>query len=68
MTQGDSFELVTSSGEALGAALLTNEKARNPIFVSIGSGLTLSSAIHLVNTYSCHRFTFLNTVISAILN
>ncbi len=56
LAQGDFFELVTRGGEVLGAAVLTNAQARNPVFVSVGSGLSLSSALHLVNRFSNHRW------------
>ena len=64
--QGDSFELATQSGEVLGAAVLTNQKARNPVFVSIGSGLSLKSAVHLVKRFSIHRYLYVQCTLYSV--
>ncbi len=35
--------------------MLTSQLATNPVFVSVGSGLSLTSALYLVNRFSTHR-------------
>jgi len=47
--------LTTTEGRVLGAALKTSAASRNPVFVSVGSGLSLATALALVTATSRHR-------------
>ena len=47
--------LATSEGKILGAALKTSANSSNPVFVSVGSGLSLASALELVSKVSKYR-------------
>jgi len=52
---GEYITLATSEGRVLGAALKTSEGSFNPVFVSVGSGISLSSAVKLVSKVSKYR-------------
>lgn len=52
---GEYLTLTTSEDRELGAALKTCVTSRNPVYVSVGSGLSLSTAISLVIKISRHR-------------
>jgi len=52
---GHQMPLVTQKGRVLGAAVKTSLESKNPIFVSIGSGLSLKTAVSLVTNMSRHR-------------
>lgn len=52
---GDNFSLTTSDGKVLGAALKASASSKNPIYVSVGSGIALATAISLVIKMSRHR-------------
>ena len=51
----DFIELVGESGRCWGAALCPTPSVNNPIFVSIGHKISLSSALSLVRNCSLHR-------------
>lgn len=53
--KGDSFDLATVCGSVLGAGVLTSQLARKPVFVSVGSGLALATAVRLVTRFARHR-------------
>jgi len=52
---GHQVPLVTQKGRVLGAAVKTSLESKNPIFVSVGSGLSLKTAVSLVTSMSRHR-------------
>merc|ERR1712181_199410 len=52
---GHQVPLVTQKGRVLGAAVKTSLESKNPVFVSIGSGLSLKTAVSLVTSISRHR-------------
>ena len=54
-TPGEHITLATSEGKILGAALKTSANSSNPVFVSVGSGLSLASALELVSKVSKYR-------------
>ena len=54
-TPGENITLATSEGKILGAALKTSANSSNPVFVSVGSGLSLTSALDLVSKVSKYR-------------
>merc|ERR1712013_845858 len=47
--------LATTGGRVLGAALKTSRESCNPVYVSVGSGLSLTSAVELVNKVAKYR-------------
>ena len=49
--------LVSCQGRVLGAALLTSPASHKPVFVSVGSGVSLDTAIRLVMRLSRSRVT-----------
>ena len=49
---GHQLPLVTQKGRVLGAAVKTSLESKNPIFVSVGSGLSLKTAVSLVSKMS----------------
>ena len=49
---GHQVPLVTQKGRVLGAAVKTSLESKNPIFVSVGSGLSLKTAVSLVTAMS----------------
>ena len=52
---GQHITLATAEGKILGAALKTSAESSNPVFVSVGSGLSLASALELVSKVSRYR-------------
>merc|ERR1719369_752034 len=52
---GEYVTLTTTEGNVLGAALKTSPVSSNPVFVSVGSGLSLASALALVSKVSRYR-------------
>ena len=52
---GEHITLATEEGKILGAALKTSANSSNPVYVSVGSGLSLASALQLVNKVSRYR-------------
>jgi len=52
---GHQVPLATQKGRVLGAAVKTSLESKNPIFVSVGSGLSLKTAVSLVTKMSRHR-------------
>eukprot|EP00092_Neocalanus_flemingeri_P030001 GFUD01032571.1.p1 GENE.GFUD01032571.1~~GFUD01032571.1.p1 ORF type:complete len:324 (-),score=94.56 GFUD01032571.1:182-1153(-) len=52
---GQHITLATTEGRILGAALKTSAESSNPVYVSVGSGLSLASALELVNKVSKYR-------------
>ncbi|XP_023326472.1 endonuclease V isoform X2 [Eurytemora carolleeae] len=53
--KGDIYMLSSVEGEILGAAVRTGETCVNPVFVSVGSGISLDSAVKLTLTLSKYR-------------
>jgi len=53
--KGDTYDLKTDTGEILGRAVKTVETGLNPVFVSVGTGLSLDSAVKLVLEFSEYR-------------
>ena len=49
---GHQVPLATQKGRILGAAVKTSLESKNPIFVSVGSGLSLKTAVSLVTKMS----------------
>ena len=49
---GHQLPLLTQKGRVLGAAVKTSLESKNPIFVSVGSGLSLKTAVSLVTAMS----------------
>ena len=49
---GHQVPLVTQKGRVLGAAVKTSRESKNPIFVSVGSGLSLKTAVSMVANMS----------------
>ena len=49
---GHQVPLVAQKGRVLGAAVKTSLESKNPIFVSVGSGLSLKTAVSLVTKMS----------------
>ena len=45
---GHQVPLVTQKGRILGSAVKSSQESKNPIFVSVGSGLSLMTAVSLV--------------------
>ena len=45
---GHQVPLVTEKGRILGSAVKSSQESKNPIFVSVGSGLSLMTAVSLV--------------------
>ena len=45
---GHQLPLVTQKGRILGSAVKSSQESKNPIFVSVGSGLSLMTAVSLV--------------------
>jgi len=55
-TKGSRFDLRSeSSNEILGCALKTCDAGQNPVFISVGTGISLDSAVKVVLHYSKHR-------------
>jgi len=54
-TTGQHIILKNRAGRWLGAALKTSCGSKNPVYVSIGSGISLLTAISLVTSMSRHR-------------
>jgi len=52
---GEFLSLTTREGKELGVALKTSSTSRNPVFVSVGSNVSLSTAIHVVINMSRYR-------------
>merc|ERR1719186_2046665 len=52
---GEHITLATKEGKILGAALKTSATSSNPVYVSVGSGMSLASAMQLVNKVSRYR-------------
>lgn len=52
---GHQLPLVTQKGRILGSAVKSSQESKNPIFVSVGSGLSLMTAVSLVIAVSRHR-------------
>ena len=48
--------LSSVEGEILGAAVRTGETCVNPVFVSVGSGISLNSALKLTLNLSKYRY------------
>jgi len=48
----DAFELKGESGAVLGMALRTGSDAKNPVYVSVGHGITLATAMEVVKRCS----------------
>ena len=46
---------ISPQGRVLGAAVLTSPASHKPVFVSVGSGLNLDTAISLVTKLSSHN-------------
>merc|ERR1711915_14856 len=56
LTETEHYITLSSlDGKALGAALRTNPSSDNPVYVSVGSGLCLETAVQLVNRVSRYR-------------
>jgi len=53
--KGDKYDLCTDQGELLGSAVKTMHTGHNPVFVSVGTGLSLKSAVDLVLRFSDYR-------------
>lgn len=53
--KGSTFMLKTEQDEVLGCAVKTTDSGVNPVFISIGTGVSLESAIKLVLHYSIYR-------------
>jgi len=53
--KGDTYRLETETDELLGMAVKTTSAGQNPVFVSVGSGLSIESAVKLVLHYSQYR-------------
>ena len=63
---GDSIELVGTSGKVWGAALRSTSESKNPIIVSVGTRISLESAMKVVK--SCiKKYRIPEPVISKIL-
>jgi len=54
-TKGSFINLIGNSGKSYGVALKTSDSAENPIYVSIGHGISLETAIHFVNITSIYK-------------
>lgn len=52
---GHQVPLVTQTGRILGAAVKTSVDSKNPVFVSVGNGISLKTAVSLVTAVSRHR-------------
>jgi len=52
---GHQLPLLTQKGRLLGAAVKTSRESKNPVFVSVGSNLSLKTAVNLVTSMSRHR-------------
>lgn len=52
---GEYITLSTEKGRTLGAAVKTSSDSNNPVFVSVGSGLSLKTGIKIVNQVSRYR-------------
>jgi len=52
---GEYITLATTGGKIMGAALKTSRESCNPVYVSVGSGLSLTSAVELVNKVAKYR-------------
>lgn len=52
---GEHLDLVNREGKVLGAAMKTSRDSRNPVYVSVGSGLCLATALALVSLTARHR-------------
>ena len=50
-----SIQLTTAAGRVLAAAVLPVARVTNPVFVSVGSGLSLAAAVALVCSCARHR-------------
>lgn len=55
MSKGDYINLVGNSGTIYGSALKSTDSATNPIYVSIGYGCSLETAIEIVNKVSFYK-------------
>jgi len=53
--KGSTYLLKTNGNEELGCALKTTDTGINPVFVSIGTGISLETAVHIVLHYSKYR-------------
>ena len=49
---GHQVPLVTKTGRILGAAVKTSVDSKNPVFVSVGNGISLKTAVSLVSAVS----------------
>jgi len=54
-TAGEYITLSKSQGRVLGAAVKTTMESKNPIYVSVGSGVSLETGINIVRRLSKHR-------------
>jgi len=54
-TAGEYITLSKSQGRVLGAAVKTTMESKNPIYVSVGSGVSLETGINIVSRLSKHR-------------
>ena len=65
---GHQVPLVTQQdGRVLGAAVKTSLESKNPIFVSVGSGLSLKTAVSLVTSMSrYYHFSFYSLIMNSI--
>jgi deoxyinosine 3'endonuclease (endonuclease V) len=54
-TKGSFIKLIGNSGKCYGVALKTSEFAENPIYVSVGYGISLETSINFVNKTSIYK-------------
>lgn len=52
---GDGFDLIADSGEAIGKCVRMHDQAANPIYISVGHMISLSSAVWLALECSKYR-------------
>ena len=64
---GHQVPLVTQKGRILGSAVKSSQESKNPIFVSVGSGLTLMTAVSLVIAVSRQESRFVINVMTHII-
>lgn len=55
LLKGDSINLVGNSGKIYGSALKSSDSTTNPIYVSIGYGCSLETAIEIINKVSFYK-------------
>jgi len=53
--KGATYDVTTSTGEVLAKALITSDKSKKPVFVSVGHKVTLQFATELTLEVSNHR-------------